>query len=194
MIPHVAAFVDAGYLRRGCERCLGLPAGTARIDARALVEWLNTLASTLPALQGHRMLRTFWYDGALVPGHPQYQRQQTYFGALADTPGLRLRLGHMQPRARPGNPLCCGSPSRVAGRRLRCRCRRPKGDPVRHLTRAWSSVWTRGRSLRGSGVCPAPRCGVVAPVRVARSRRAGRRRRLSGSGPPSGRVDASCRD
>jgi uncharacterized LabA/DUF88 family protein len=104
MIPHVAAFVDAGYLRRGCERCLGLPAGTARIDARALVEWLGDLAETLPALHGHRMLRTYWYDGALAPGHPQYQRQQTYFGALADTPGRRLRLGHMQPRAQAWQP------------------------------------------------------------------------------------------
>ena len=46
-------------------------------------------------LEGHRFLRAYWYDGAFDPSHPNYARQWDYFNAVARTPGIQLRLGHI---------------------------------------------------------------------------------------------------
>jgi len=37
-----------------------------------------------------------WYDGAFDPRDRRYESQRRYFDAIASTPGLQLRLGHLR--------------------------------------------------------------------------------------------------
>jgi uncharacterized LabA/DUF88 family protein len=61
--------------------------GDARVSliASEVVRWL-------------RSLRTYWYDGAFDPTDRRYRSQRTYFDAVAATPGVQIRLGHVQER------------------------------------------------------------------------------------------------
>jgi uncharacterized LabA/DUF88 family protein len=104
MIPHVIAFVDAGFLRAAGERLFGLPPGTARIDVPKTVEWIGGVVDSLPELDGQRLLRVYWYDGAFDPSHPKYLRQRAFHTAVAQTPGVRLRLGHLQAQSETWRP------------------------------------------------------------------------------------------
>ena len=39
-------------------------------------------------------MRAYWYDGAYEPGHPNAAAQRRYHEAIAEVPGIQLRLGH----------------------------------------------------------------------------------------------------
>ena len=43
-----------------------------------------------------QLLRTYWYDGSLDPRDAGYHAQRRYFNAIANTPGIQLRLGHLK--------------------------------------------------------------------------------------------------
>jgi len=105
VIQHVVAFVDAGFLRAAGERLLGLPLGAARIDVPEAVRWLEGIVGSLPEIDGQRLLRVYWYDGAFDPDHPSFLRQRAFHNAIAQTPGVRLRLGHMQARSETWRPV-----------------------------------------------------------------------------------------
>lgn len=88
---YVAAFVDAGFLKAAGATALGQKTSQVRPDARAVVEYFrNSLEPD------ERILRVYWYDGAYEPNHQQYGSQRSYFDAIAFTPGIQLRLGHIQ--------------------------------------------------------------------------------------------------
>lgn len=38
----------------------------------------------------------YWYDGAFAPGDPRHASQRKFFDAIEQTPGVQLRLGHIQ--------------------------------------------------------------------------------------------------
>ena len=44
-------------------------------------------------------VRAYWYDGAFDPSHREYAGQRAYFDAIAFTPGVQLRLGHIAERS-----------------------------------------------------------------------------------------------
>lgn len=93
---YYAGFIDAGFLKAAGRTALGL--GTAApIDARRVVEWLRGLPNNGTCLSpGHTFLRAYWYDGAHDPGRADYQRQRPYLEAVAATPGIQARWGHLQ--------------------------------------------------------------------------------------------------
>jgi uncharacterized LabA/DUF88 family protein len=90
----VAAFIDVGFLTAEGARTLNVPRRSVQPDARGCVEWVRShVESTSPS---SRFLRLYWYDGAFDPRDQRYASQRRYFDAIASTPGIQLRLGHLQ--------------------------------------------------------------------------------------------------
>lgn len=87
----LAGFVDAGFLKAQGARAIGAPRRRVQVNARRMVIELQRLVR-----RDDGFLRAYWYDGALDPKEPAYRKQRAYFDAIASTPGLRLRLGHLQ--------------------------------------------------------------------------------------------------
>lgn len=81
-------FVDVGFLKKEGTKSLGRRDQETRVDAARVVEWIRAHTST-------KFLRAYWYDGAFAPQHPQAAAQRRYFEAIALTPGIQLRLGHI---------------------------------------------------------------------------------------------------
>ena len=101
--PYVG-FVDAGYLRVEGARKLGKRATAVRPNASTVADWFLSRPSN--ELEGQTFLRAYWYDGAFDPWHPEYGGQRRFFDAIAHTPGVQLRLGHIAERqSRLGNPI-----------------------------------------------------------------------------------------
>jgi uncharacterized LabA/DUF88 family protein len=46
--------------------------------------------------EGCSLLRVYWYDGAFAPGTNAFGSQKRYLDAIASTPGVQLRLGHIK--------------------------------------------------------------------------------------------------
>jgi uncharacterized LabA/DUF88 family protein len=67
-------------------------------DARGCVEWLSALARRLALTAPSPLLRVYWYDGAFDAADPRYGGQRVFFDAIASTPGIQLRLGHLRER------------------------------------------------------------------------------------------------
>ena len=92
MAEAYAAFVDVGFLRAEGARSLGWNARETRPHAQGLVDWLRHAAFDAT------FLRANWYDGAFAPEHPEAPGQRKFFDAIAQTPGIQLRLGHISER------------------------------------------------------------------------------------------------
>lgn len=88
-----AGFVDAGFLHAEGAKAIGQNQNSTRLRAREIVEWLRGL-TPIPIAIGS-FLRAYWYDGAFSPNHPLYGNQRRVFDAIARTPGIQLRLGHI---------------------------------------------------------------------------------------------------
>lgn len=97
-------FIDAGYLRAEGARALGKRATAVRPNASAVADWLVNQPSN--DLINQTFLRAYWYDGAFDPWHSEYDGQRRFFDAIAHTPGVQLRLGHIAERqSRLENPI-----------------------------------------------------------------------------------------
>lgn len=96
--PTYAGFIDAGFLKAEGRKARGM-SSSARVAVAAaeLVEWLDVLSARYPNDLGS-FLRAYWYDGAHDPRDPRYGAQRRYFDAIAATPGVQVRLGHLQER------------------------------------------------------------------------------------------------
>lgn len=88
-------FVDAGYLKAAGARTLGIDPNQLRPMTNVIVSWLQSLTSSFP---GEQFLRAYWYDGQYDPRSPSYAAQRAYFDAIASTPGLQFRAGHLVER------------------------------------------------------------------------------------------------
>ncbi len=91
--PIYVGFVDAGFLRGEGAKALSQRASSVRTNAAAMVHWLRHCPAE--CLEGQSLLRTYWYDGAFDATHRDYATQRPFFEAIALTPGLQLRLGHV---------------------------------------------------------------------------------------------------
>ena len=91
---NLIGFVDAAFLQKEGARVIGTKGVDVRPDADAVVDWLRNRASSI----NQPFLRANWYDGAFDPEHPQYPKQRRFFDAIAQTPGIQLRLGHVSER------------------------------------------------------------------------------------------------
>lgn len=97
-----AGFVDVGYLRNTGSAKLQL-APTTNLNASVVVSWFRGLVES--DLAGHTFLRAYWYDGAYDPSHQNYDNQHRLFSAIARTPGVQMRLGHIAERPNRLEPL-----------------------------------------------------------------------------------------
>ena len=88
-----AGFIDASFLRAEGAKSIGQSPKSVRPDASAVVSWFRTLARRGSLNQ--TFLRAYWYDSAFDPSHSGYAGQRSFFDAIALTPGLQLRLGHI---------------------------------------------------------------------------------------------------
>lgn len=88
-------FVDAGYLKAAGGRTLGVSPGQLHLVSDPVISWFQRLTSILP---GEQFLRVYWYDGQHDPRSPSYAAQRTYFDAIASTPGVQFRAGHLVER------------------------------------------------------------------------------------------------
>ena len=86
-----AGFVDAGYLIAEGAKAIDKRPTQVLPRASYVTEWLSRQANG-------QIIRTYWYDGALPTTHPAYEKQRRYFDAIAYTPGIQLRLGHLVER------------------------------------------------------------------------------------------------
>ena len=97
-------FIDVGYLRAEGAKVLGARARNVRPDAEKVAEWARNLRGQKAV--DAQFLRAYWYDGAFDPSHPEYAGQRRFFNAIAQTPGIQLRLGHIAERQhRLRNPI-----------------------------------------------------------------------------------------
>ena len=104
MSESYVGFIDAGYLRAEGARALGTRATAVRPDAAAVADWFVSKPSS--ELFEQTFLRAYWYDGAFDPWHSEYDGQRRFFDAIAHTPGVQLRLGHIAERqSRLENPI-----------------------------------------------------------------------------------------
>lgn len=92
---YYVAFVDIGFLKAAGAAAVGLRhRREVTVDGEGLVQWCRAPAGRLPG--GLEYLRAYWYDGAFDPQHMLYADQRVYLDAVSQTPGLALRLGHVQ--------------------------------------------------------------------------------------------------
>ena len=108
MSDKYVGFVDVGVLRALAPRDPSAPRGAPRRSwfrpqGRVIVDWFRGLETT--ELKGERFLRLYWYDGAFDPQDPRYAGQRRMFDAIAEVPGIQLRLGHLVERADQRNIL-----------------------------------------------------------------------------------------
>ena len=89
-------FIDVGYLRAEGARALGSRPRNVRPDAEKVAEWVRTLSGL--RIVDAQFLRAYWYDGSFDPSHHEYAGQRRFFNAIAQTPGIQLRLGHIAER------------------------------------------------------------------------------------------------
>src|SRR5262245_11136383 len=88
------AFFRVGYLHAAAPSMVDQEKSRIRLNSGEVASWLRTLPScTAPFLRG------YWYDGAYDPPHHKHVDQRRHFDMIAATPGLQLRLGHLQVRA-----------------------------------------------------------------------------------------------
>ena len=116
MSETTAGFIDAGFLKREGAKAIGQRALDVRVDASAVVKWFLSLGRTsyvqlvpsdpneTEAVQSYLhlrvppFLRVYWYDGAYDVSHPKAANQRRFFNAIANTPGVQIRLGHIAER------------------------------------------------------------------------------------------------
>lgn len=91
--PSLVGFIDAGYLKVGGARTLGVGSTDVTVDAAGVVSWLKGITGSF--------LRAYWYEGAFDERDPRYSSQRTFLDAVAMTAGIQLRLGHVQERPTP---------------------------------------------------------------------------------------------
>jgi uncharacterized LabA/DUF88 family protein len=93
-MDHLVGFIDFGFLKAAAVPRLGAPTRQIRPAPASCVMWLEELAAELrePSV----FLRAYWYDGAYDPGHEKHEAQRKFFNGIAKTPGIQLRLGHLQ--------------------------------------------------------------------------------------------------
>ena len=84
-------FIDAGFLRAEGARALGESPRNVRLDAEAIVAWHRDVAYE----DAGTFLRAYWYDARFEQGHDHADGQRRFFAALAQTPGIQLRLGRI---------------------------------------------------------------------------------------------------
>jgi uncharacterized LabA/DUF88 family protein len=94
-VPYCIGFVDAGYFKAAGARTLGTSPNRLWPVSTAVVAWLRQLAASFPDEQ---FLRAYWYDGQHDPSHAGYTAQRLYFDAIASTPGIQFRAGHLVQR------------------------------------------------------------------------------------------------
>lgn len=87
-----AGFIDVGFLHACGSAKLEKKKDGVKLQASEIVDWLRTPATF--GIAG-TFLRAYWYDGAYDPKHAAYENQRRFFNAIADTPGIQLRLGHI---------------------------------------------------------------------------------------------------
>ncbi len=91
--PSLVGFVAAGCLKAGGAPTLGVGSSDVTVDAAGVVSWLRAVTGSC--------LRAYWYEGAFDERDPRYSSQRTLLDAVAMTPGIQLRLGHVQERPTP---------------------------------------------------------------------------------------------
>ena len=96
MAESYAGFVDIGFLRAEGAKILGTRGQHIRPQAQAIAAWFAGLGPK--AFGGQPFLRTYWYDGAFETNHQEYQQQRQFLDAVAYTPCIQLRLGHVAER------------------------------------------------------------------------------------------------
>jgi uncharacterized LabA/DUF88 family protein len=86
-----AAFVDAGFLKAEGARALGIDVSELSPSPASLIEGLRAMSWD----NRSSLLRAYWYDAIGEPGTPGWTEAKASFEAIARTPGIRLRLGHV---------------------------------------------------------------------------------------------------
>ena len=96
-----AGFIDAGFLHAEGARKLGHSRSDTSLNAEEIVAWFRRLVNHRLIGEREEFLRAYWYDGAFEHSHPGYANQLRYFDAIASTPRIQLRLGHIAERQSP---------------------------------------------------------------------------------------------
>ncbi|HUA74356.1 MAG TPA: NYN domain-containing protein [Solirubrobacteraceae bacterium] len=96
MLGKYAGFIDYGFLDAAGSKALGRHKTDVKPDAAGCVEWLRSVGGQLEGTP--TLLRVYWYDAAFAPTDERYSSQRRYFDAIARTPGVQLRLGHLRER------------------------------------------------------------------------------------------------
>ena len=89
-------FLDFGYLKAAAAHRLGTRITDLTPEPQGCVQWLQELGLGLPG--SSNFLRVYWYDGAYDSRHAKHEAQRRFFDRIAKTPGVQLRLGHIQVR------------------------------------------------------------------------------------------------
>ena len=96
---YYAGFVDAGFLKAEGVKALRVGRDRrARLVASEVVHWFRVAFHHQYLTGDYSFLRAYWYDGAFDPQDERYRTQRVYFDAIASTPGVQIRLGHVAER------------------------------------------------------------------------------------------------
>lgn len=93
-MDRLVGFIDVGFLKAGSAGLLSKSVRDLNPRADEIVAWMKKCASNLPG--SPEFLRAYWYDGAFDPRDSRHSGQRKYFNAIADVPGIQMRLGHLK--------------------------------------------------------------------------------------------------
>lgn len=81
-------------------------ASDINLNGSAIIDWFRHMTLNNATFVGQTFLRAYWYDGAFDPSHEMYTNQRRVHNAIARTPSVQLRLGHItEYQSRLENPI-----------------------------------------------------------------------------------------
>lgn len=98
-----AVLIDVGFLRASGAEALNVRASQVRLDAGEIADWSRSLADRERLVSGV-FVRAYWYDAVFHVGHPSAKGQREFLDKVGQTPGIRLRLGHISEYRQPTDP------------------------------------------------------------------------------------------
>jgi uncharacterized LabA/DUF88 family protein len=102
-VPSFVGFIDYGFFKSQGARALALDPEKVKVDPERVVGWVQDRGRSrylFDAQHFPQFLRLYWYDAQWEESVNSTGRreQQPTFDAIAKTPGIQLRLGHLARR------------------------------------------------------------------------------------------------
>lgn len=137
-----AVLIDVGFLRVSGAEALNKRTSQVRLDAEAIADWGRSLSDHDNLVSGV-FVRAYWYDATFHIGHKLAKNQHGFLEKVGQTPGIRLRLGHISENRQASDPALLKALRKTA---------KELGIGPDHLTSEFRRHWDFRPERRQKGV------------------------------------------